>query len=558
VTTPAQAERTPAVPFTPAPGVVRRMTRHHHAPLRALAWVAAVDIAAMLGHLAIGFAETLPAIAGAGGVVALRTAWTHRRRRTTAKWYAAGAVAAGVVTALVGARWGATTGAGQVLILGGGLGYAGPWLRSHRRKFDERQPSPSPVMVHLSDRWPERDAFHAAFTAERGAPLHDAMMERPVRVPNGWQAPIQLVRGKQTTADVVKLQDKISSLYGVPFEQVVCEHDASRARDRALLTVITDAGKFITGERWSGCVRLGYFADSTPTRHRLHTPGSGGAHVIVTGCTGAGKSALLGLLLAEAGNARVDGQRMVRRWILDPQAQSLPVWTNRVDLTALGVASSMAALRALWQALKIRSAHLGRMEWTDAKGRVIKGRGTFDPAPDLPLWMAVVDEAHLLIGDATYGQEATWLLANASKLGRKVGLSLVLGTQLPTLAELKDRALRQQLAGMGAVCLRSGERLSAGMVGVEGDPFSLPPDSPGLCFTNGPDRRSSAICKATWIGGPEEELDAAEAAGTLPLDRVTADAVTRAAAHPLPVLGSPKFLPSWAYTGNGQVLRDAA
>jgi len=136
------------------------------------------------------------------------------------------------------------------------------------------------------------------------------------------------------TGDVISLQDSIASLYGVPLDQVIPEHEANRRRDRALLTVVTRAEQFHTAKLWqgstydaaTGCIRIGWFADSKPTRHRLHTPGSGGWHAMVTGTTGGGKSAVLSLILTECVNARDDqGRRIMSNpWILDPQAQSLP------------------------------------------------------------------------------------------------------------------------------------------------------------------------------------------------------------------------------------------
>ena len=46
--------------------------------------------------------------------------------------------------------------------------------------------------------------------------------------------------------------------------------------------------------------------------------------------------------------------------------------------------------------------------------------------------------------------------------------------QVPSLSELGDQALRSMLVGGNVVCLRTGDKVSAGMVGLEADPSALP------------------------------------------------------------------------------------
>lgn len=252
----------------------------------------------------------------------------------------------------------------------------------------------------------------------------------------------------------------------------------------------------------------------------------------------------------------IGGQRACVAWLLDPQAQSVPQWVGKVDVTALGPVASMLALRAAWQALRVRSANQGRMQWRDSKGRLMTGKGWFDPTPEYPLWLIVLDEAHMLLTDAQYSVEAAYLISNIAKLGRKTGCSMLLASQLSSLSELKDRAVRAMLAGMGAIALRSGENLSAGMIGIEGNAFTLP-QIPGLGYTNGPDARPGAWFKATWTGDAERTYDIAEAQQPCSLDEQTREAIRLVAASPKTTAGPKTWMPSWHYSGNGQVLRDA-
>jgi hypothetical protein len=552
-------------------GRVKRYAKHHRYPLTALGTITAADCAAMIGHLAPGSPVMMGAIAALGlthGARALRLHF-HRGRSRYAKWYALGSWALTMTAMLGGAAVGVINPQAQAVLWLGGLGYSATWLRNHRRKPKQAAiVRPAAVGINLSDAWPERELFHEMFCV-KDAPIAGAYMEFPKRIPGtGWQAEVQLVRGKQDTGDVFKLQRSVASLYGVPFDQAILERLPSRVEDRALLTIVTEAAEFHAGTLWegstfdpiTGLVRIGWFADGKPAHYRFYTPGSGAWHSIVTGTTGAGKSAYLSLLLSEAVNARVDGRRICADpWILDPQAQSLPTWTGRADLTALGVFTCMAALRTLYRALKARSAHMGQMTQVLPDGREIRGMGTFDPTHEVPLWPIVIDEAHMLLQDPDFGTEAAFLISQIAKLARKVGAFVVLGSQLPSLAELKDRAVRAMLAGMGATCLRSGEKLSAGMVGVDGDPFSLPRDVAGLGFTNGPDNRSAAVVHLSWVGKPARELDAIEMGGSHRLDLVARSAIGEAAAHPMATKGTPKWaLEPFEYAGGGQVLRDVA
>lgn len=597
----ALAEKKAARPAEFRPASMAR----HHSYLAAPAWIAAADSAALLGHL-IPFPWAAYAIGTSSAVIGARSAWRNRKRHRSVRWQAAGYWAAGSATALGGAAAGVGSPLAQGLLLGGGAVAAAPWLRAQRKRFrTQGPPPPGEKAAATGPRIPPQvAAFREAFCLKDG-PLAFAdpggyawcpeggdckfsaegpLLELAARthkaetghepevvafspITNGFRLGVQLVRGKQTTGSVSQIHDRICSLYDVPWEQVAVEHGRSRSRSRADVSVITNSRQFTEAQMWAGStldldegiITAGWFGDSEPARYRFWKPGSGAAHCIATGSTGSGKSGFLSLLLAEAGVAvDAEGRRLIRRWILDPQAQSLPGWTGRVDLTALGTDSSMAALRSLYAALLKRSARLGNTPWIDSKGREIRGVGRFRPTWELPLMLVILDEMHLLLQHRDYAGEAEYILSQIGKLGRKAGMALVVGNQLAGLAEMKSRALRQSLAAMQAVAFRSAENLNATFLGIQGQPFHLPSDIGGLGYINSVDHRSAATFRSVWVGEEEAEVDAAEMGGLLPLDAAFAKDIANAARVPHAVPGSPKWLPSWEYTGEGQVLRDAA
>jgi hypothetical protein len=100
-------------------------------------------------------------------------------------------------------------------------------------------------------------------------------------------------------------------------------------------------------------------------------------------------------------------------------------------------------------------------------------------------------------GNAKLGAEAVRFAADIAKLGRKTGVSLWPVTQVPSLSELGDQVVRSMLVGGNVVCLRTGDKVSGGMLGLEADPHALPKFFPGgeptggLGYVVGPDNRQA-------------------------------------------------------------------
>ena len=100
-------------------------------------------------------------------------------------------------------------------------------------------------------------------------------------------------------------------------------------------------------------------------------------------------------------------------------------------------------------------------------------------------------------GNAKRAHEMIRMQATRAKLGRKTGGCRWLVAQVPSLSELGDQSLRSMLVGGNVVCLRTGDKVSAGMLGLEADPSALPKYFPygeatgGLGYAVGSDNRQA-------------------------------------------------------------------
>jgi hypothetical protein len=554
----------PAVPGRT--GAARAVWQHHGPPVTPLVWMAAGEVATEAAHLALPAGQAALVLAAAGAAVTACTAWRYRasRRGARARRYALAVALAGTgwAAAAAAAGWFGARGLLHLLLLiGGGLLAIPYWAACGRHPAQPADP-PGPPPPD-----PRQEEFNAMFCGP-GKPLGaGAFLDRPAAIRNGWQAPVELPRGEKTTEDVLALARRIASLYGVPPDQVVTETTPDRGAHRALLTVLESAATYTETRVWdgrstydsaTGTFRIGAYIDGQPARFQLHAPGSGACHGLKAGTTGSGKSALNHRIIAEASKAmlctvcgpdrscgRCQMARICGVWLADPQMQSLPPWVGKTDCTALGPTASLHMLRMFYVVMLARSAYLSRLAWTDRKGRARTGKGWFDPTPAFPQLMMILEEAPLLLRHPEYAKETIWLIGEIGKAARKTGIGLILDTQVPDLTQLGEQVVRAMLVAFNAICLRTGEDVSAAMVGVAGRPFRLP-KHPGLGYINSVDNRPGAIFKGELV--PEEDpdgrygIDAYDIADSLA--PFTVDQATWAAAAP------------FGYTGRGQILDD--
>jgi hypothetical protein len=309
-------------------------------------------------------------------------------------------------------------------------------------------------------------------------------------IPGGRKYPILLDGAETHIGQVISDPRAVAAAWDKPITEAYAEPHPSGVESRGYLTILR-AGTLEEIREWGGCgfaedgtARIGRFADGAPARIRCWVPRDGTRHGLAAGTSGAGKSALLDLLIWLALTSPVP----VVPVILDPQnGQSLPQWRGRL-LYAAGLEQCARMLRGLHAGMLDRSARLASMRWDD-DGHMVRGMEFFDARlSGLPVVMPIIDEAPMLLsgaGNAKLAQDMVRIVGDGAKLYRKAGGSLWLVAQVPSLSELGDQSLRSMLVGGNVVCLRTGDKVSAGMVGLEADPSTLPKYFPGGEATGG-------------------------------------------------------------------------
>lgn len=445
---------------------------------------------------------------GAGYAAVLRL---NRKARRALRRYAITACAASTGWVTMAAFTGTGGVMPEVLWLGGSA-LAVPWWRRHRTRLSDLPPKPKRSPMAMVDVGPSEDErLFAERIAKAGQALPKAKLTRPEPITGGRRGVITLDPGQQDTSTAIAAAPRIASAYELPLTQVIVEATPDGKANRAQLTLLDD-NQLAAVRHWqgptlnldTGLITIGSFADAQPAHFRLYRPYSGAVNALISGCPDSGKTALLNLLLAETALSK-----LCAAWLLDPQnGQSLPDWTGKVDLTAVGAEACVWALRVAKKIMMDRSGLLGRLEWIDDQGRKRIGQPYFHPTPTFPLLILVIDEAHELTKHHEYGDEVRQLLGDIAKMGRKTGLGVELVTQLPSLEELGSQTVRSMLTGGNAVCLRTGDKVSAAMIGIDADPFALPmvfPDgstTAGLGYTRGPDGRPNATMRTDLVADP--------------------------------------------------------
>ncbi|MFC9285386.1 hypothetical protein [Streptomyces sp. NPDC057052] len=373
------------------------------------------------------------------------------------------------------------------LVAAWGIGHGIYWWRRGKKTA-----APVPALSRQLQDWQDNVAC-------TDGPLPGSALRDVITTDYGWTAVVVLHKG--TWKKAVAATGDIAGALDLPEEMVQIEKAVGQSARRAIIAVF-DRNPLQDGtahpgpqilDKATGQAEVGIFYDGKPARYAFWKP-SGPVHSVVYGATDGGKSRFLDMLL---GTERHNG---IVSWVCDPQGgQSLPRWREAVDWYEDTAQGGLAMLYDVRNVMYERSARYSLMEWTDHKGRVLRGRDHFVVDDPDPLISVTIDEAHRVL--ALPGAVA--LVLEIVLMARKCGIKLRLVFQGPKAnmfgAGPESTDIREQLQSGNTVMFRTASALtdSIGLPGWEVNPSQLPmywPDgtsTAGLGYIKGPDNRQA-------------------------------------------------------------------
>lgn len=263
-------------------------------------------------------------------------------------------------------------------------------------------------------------------------------------------------------------------------QQVLVSYEPSSDPRRAVVRLMKEnplrQGKPLEGLdelMWKGrgLFSLGVAVSGRPIRTQLldfkvnedGSAGGGGAkHMVVTGVTGSGKGGVLQLIALSA--------HLNKSVILyaDPKGSSNPSIEPMAAHCGTGEDGAMGTLRVLDRLIDHRVELTNRLK-----------QKNFDPRV-MPHVTCILDEASMLLGEkAQHRSEAGRIVEKAAKLGRSIGISMVLANQILQLEQLGgSSAVRDNIVGGGSVIMLRGDSSQKSLIDVEGmegcDPSEIP------------------------------------------------------------------------------------
>lgn len=446
-----------------------------------------------VGYLAASVAITGFAVVGMLAAF-VRAAFGTWRRRVLA---ATTAATCWLTTAtLTGPSWPLTA-----CLVAATVGFGAGWWRAIRIGYPTEHKTIEPTgLESIVGRW-------SRYVANNGGPLPESLLSEHETTKAGETYTVNLAPGKQTLASALGSLDRISSGLDVPIRNLVLESHASESPAKLQLTVVRRSpiaqtvaftGPVVT----NGVVELGPYGDGEGCAPwRLWTPGDA-AHQgswwggLVIGGMGIGKSRKLELI---AISAMATGSTVV--WFIDPQAgASSPALRGHADwYTDLSGATTM--LSALERIVDWRGKENAANGWIG-----------FDPSPERPGILVMIDEAHEVFA----GHTDRW--TTLARKARKVGIGLVAFSQYPGLSTFAgSEPLRAAIMAGNAVVMYADSRQNGQLMpGLEVDPLTLP-KVPGFSYTvasrtwgrTAPFRDRYVTDPATWMAKyPQPPLDA--------------------------------------------------
>ena len=342
---------------------------------------------------------------------------------------------AATTTAAIGAWMAAATAQGpfvrplpQALVMGG-LVLSVPWWAHRRRRAKVR-------VERKLEAWPE---------IARAVGLAGSQVMSAVVDVWGWRARLRLARG-QTIADMMAKIPAIESGLGT-FRGAVRVHPTpDDLANRCELRVL-DMDPHADAVPWPGPsvttitepIDLGPFEDAAPCRVLFLR-----RHALGGGTTGSGKSGWLNVLM---GN--LVACRDVVIWAIDlKKGMELGPWQDCIGRLATTPEQATALLRDAVAILHARAELLAT-----------SGRRVWEPSPDMPALVIIIDEYAELAEDAA---EAARYTDSIARLGRAAAVTMIAATQRPTQKVMGQGAVRSQMDIR--TCFRVRERRDVDLI----------------------------------------------------------------------------------------------
>jgi S-DNA-T family DNA segregation ATPase FtsK/SpoIIIE len=261
----------------------------------------------------------------------------------------------------------------------------------------------------------------------------------------GWRARFGLARGQTITDVIAKLpaiESGLGTFRGAARVYPTPDDLANRFELRVLdkdphADAITWPGPSVTSI--TEPVDLGPFEDAMPARVLFLR-----RHGLFGGATGSGKSGGLNVLM---GNLTACADVVI--WAIDlKRGMELRPWAACIDRLATTPAEARALLADAVAILEARAAYLAAV-----------GRRVWDPSPELPALVLVIDEYAELAESAP---EGTGDADSIARRGRAVAVTLIAATQRPTQKAMGQGALRSQMDVR--ICFRVRERRDVDLI----------------------------------------------------------------------------------------------
>jgi hypothetical protein len=299
----------------------------------------------------------------------------------------------------------------QLLPLGGVV-LAVPWWAHRRRRARVR------VERQLAA-WPE---------ISRSVGLPGSRVMSAVVDLWGWRARFGLARG-QTIHDAIDKIPALESALGT-FRGAVRVHPTRDDRANRFELRVLNIDPHADAIPWAGPsvtsitepIDLGPFEDAAPARVLFLR-----RHGLFGGIAGSGKSGGINVLM---GN--LSACRDVVVWAIDlKRGMELQPWASCIDRLATTSKQAHALLNDAVAILEGRAEML-----------VDEGRRVWEPTPDLPALVIIIDEYAELADDAP---EAISDTDSIARRGRAVAVTLIAATQRPTQKAMGKGAVRSQM-----------------------------------------------------------------------------------------------------------------